>query len=57
MRKAYHSFSGPGILRPGQYQQIVGFAPATDEMPHEDPDLDEMGIVHDRRFEHQSFNE
>lgn len=53
IRAAYDSFYRPGILRPGQYQENAVFVTATDEVRYEDSDLDEMGMVHDRRFEIQ----
>jgi hypothetical protein len=53
IRAAYDSFYRPGILLPGQYQENAAFIPAKDEGEYENPDLDEMGVVHDRRFEIQ----
>ncbi|KAJ6004542.1 hypothetical protein N7522_006187 [Penicillium canescens] len=49
IRATYDSLYRPGILLPGQYQENAVFMPATDKGEYEDPDLDEMGMVHDRR--------
>lgn len=39
------------ILRPGQFQQVVGVAPVVDDVEYKGPvEADDMGMAHDLRF-------
>ncbi len=48
---ATYTSDRPGILKPGQLQQVVGVAPVVDEVEYKGPvEADEMGMAHDIRF-------
>jgi hypothetical protein len=48
VQTVYASFSGPGILRPGQYHGLVGVGDKVADEHSSEPDS--LGIAHDRRF-------
>lgn len=49
--RATYTSNRSGILRPGQFQQVVAVAPVVDEVEYKGPvEADEMGMAHDLRF-------